>query len=210
MQRSILCPMAEVPQTGRRERLPVPTKLSGSFDPCLTPMKAIWELVYLDLGSVKLSPFERRYQQTAETGTRRVFVDKMCSFVPETTRLLRALGPALRTALFSRLNPRTRLNTHTGWSDLANHVLRVHIPLAVPGGDYSAGLCGTWVDGCVETHEAGRIVCFDDSKVHRAYNYTDEERVVLIVDLLRPSTLPPGHAVGGHTDALDEFIRSVG
>jgi len=150
------------------------------------------------------------YTFPANDLSRRKFVDKTCSFVPETTRLLRALGPALRTALFSRLNPRTRLNTHTGWSDLANHVLRVHIPLAVPGGDYSAGLCGTWVDGCVETHEAGRIVCFDDSKVHRAYNYTDEERVVLIVDLLRPSTLPPGHAVGGHTDALDEFIRSVG
>ena len=150
------------------------------------------------------------YTFPANDLSRRKFVDKTCAFVPETTRLLVSLGPALRTALFSRLNPRTRLNTHTGWSDLANHVLRVHIPLAVPGGDYSAGLCGTWVDGCVETHEAGRIVCFDDSKVHRAYNYSDEERVVLIVDLLRPSTLPPGHAVGGHTDALDEFIRSVG
>lgn len=150
------------------------------------------------------------YTFPANDLSRRKFVDKTCSFVPETTRLLKSLGPALRTALFSRLDPRTRLNTHTGWSDLANHVLRVHIPLAVPGGDYSAGLAGTWVDGCVETHEAGRIVCFDDSKVHRAYNYSDEERVVLIVDLLRPSTLPPGHAVGGHTDALDEFIRSVG
>jgi hypothetical protein len=71
------------------------------------------------------------------------FIETTCSFVPKTTALLRRLGPSLRTALFSRLDGRTTLGTHTGWSDLANHVLRVHVPLVVPPG----GLCGTWVDG---------------------------------------------------------------
>ena len=70
------------------------------------------------------------------------------------------------------------------------------------------GLCGTWVDGCVETHEEGRVICFDDSKVHRAFNYSNEERVVLIIDLARPEGLPLGTATGGHSDELDDFINA--
>ncbi|KAL3804508.1 hypothetical protein HJC23_002547 [Cyclotella cryptica] len=73
----------------------------------------------------------------------RKFIEKTCSFVPLTTSLLKGIGSPLRTALFSRLDKRTTLGTHTGWSDLANHVLRLHVPLFVPTGD----LCGTWVDG---------------------------------------------------------------
>ena len=168
--------------------------------------------------------------------SQRKFIHKTCSFVPETTKLLQTLGPHLRTALFSRLDPRARLGAHTGWFDLANHVIRVHIPLIVPGGKCSRskrnissnnnnsmsnkdvndddvnincniGLCGTWVDGCVETHEEGRVICFDDSKVHRAFNYSNEERVVLIIDLARPEGLPLGTATGGHSDELDDFIN---
>lgn len=140
--------------------------------------------------------------------SKRQFIPLTCGFVPETTRLLKSLGPYLRTALFSRLEPRTTLGAHTGWSDLANHVLRVHVPLKVPTGRGNDGLCGTWVDGCVETHCHGRIICFDDSKVHRAFNYSDEDRIVLIIDLARPEEeFPPGTATGGHTDELDKFIK---
>ena len=157
------------------------------------------------------------YTFPANDITQRKFIDKTCAFAPETARLLQTLGPTLRTALFSRLDPGARLGAHTGWADLANHVLRVHIPLVVPGGKYSkangsfnTGLCGTWVDGCVDTHEEGHIICFDDSKVHRAFNYSDEERIVLIVDLLRPQGLPKGTATGGHSDELNAFISGFG
>jgi aspartyl/asparaginyl beta-hydroxylase (cupin superfamily) len=136
----------------------------------------------------------------------RKFIDVTCAFVPQTVALLKEkLGDTLRTALFSRLDPQTTLEAHTGWQDLANHVMRVHIPLVVPAG----GLCGTWVDGCVETHQEGRPLCFDDAKVHRAFNYSKEERIVLILDLARPSYLPLGHATGGHTEELDSFINSL-
>jgi hypothetical protein len=75
--------------------------------------------------------------------SQRKFIETTCSFVPKTTALLKGIGPKLRTALFSRLDRQTTLGAHTGWSDLANYVLRVHIPLVVPPG----GSCGTWVDG---------------------------------------------------------------
>lgn len=97
-------------------------------------------------------------------------------------------------------------------ASLVRHT-QVHVPLVVPGDDaggndnFSAGLCGAWVDGCVETHDASRVLCFDDSKVHRAFNYSEEERVVLILDLARPGDLPTGTATGGHSNELDAFIQ---
>ena len=71
----------------------------------------------------------------------RKWIPKTCAFVPQTTLLLKELGPVLRTALFSRLEPHTTLGSHTGWADLANHVLRVHIPLVVPSNGSDDGLC---------------------------------------------------------------------
>ena len=66
--------------------------------------------------------------------------------------------------------------------------------------------CGTWVDGCVGN--SNEIVVFDDSKTHRAFNYAPtQERIVLIVDVVRPKELPEGTATGGHSDELDEFIQ---
>lgn len=137
------------------------------------------------------------------------WIPATCQLVPGTVALLQqhdVTSKFLRTALFSRLDPETTLEPHVGWADLANHVLRVHIPLVVPPG----GLCGTWVDGCVETHEEGRLICLDDGKLHRAFNYSKQPRIVLIVDLARPSMLPLGTATGGHSDELDQFIEQMG
>ena len=141
------------------------------------------------------------------------------SFVPRTCRLLEEAlrygnGQSyLRTALFSQMAPRSVLEEHTGWADLANHVLRLHIPLVVPNNIGNIGdnddLCGTWVDGCVETHAVGRPLLFDDSKTHRAFNYSDCDRIVLIVDLARPEKLPLGTAESGHTEELDSFIAQM-
>ncbi|CAB9504428.1 Aspartyl/Asparaginyl beta-hydroxylase [Seminavis robusta] len=134
------------------------------------------------------------------------WIDKTCAFVPRTVELLRAMNPLVRTALFSRLDPETTLEAHTGWSDLANHVLRCHLSLVVPDGE----VCGTWVDGCVATHKEGQFLCFDDSKTHRAFNYhKSQERIVLILDLARPDNLPIGTATGGHSDELDQFIAQM-
>lgn len=139
------------------------------------------------------------------------WVESTHCFCPRTCQILKSietedLGLVVRTALFSQLAPETTLEPHTGWADLANHVLRLHVPLIVPKGD----LCGTWVDGCVETHQEGRPLLFDDSKIHRAFNYhPTESRVVLIVDLARPRDLPLGYATGGHSEELDSFIQQM-
>lgn len=129
------------------------------------------------------------------------WIESTCAHCPKTAALLRLI-PDIRTALFSRLGPQTLVASHRGWADLANHVLRTHCCLHIPTG----GECGLIVDEEERLHRQGEILVFDDSKYHRAYNRTGEERVVLIVDISRPAHIPLGSATGGHTAELDKFI----
>ncbi|KAJ1424669.1 hypothetical protein B484DRAFT_316921, partial [Ochromonadaceae sp. CCMP2298] len=73
------------------------------------------------------------------------WIESTCAHCPHTTRLLRTLQPFIRTALFSKLGPGTKLSSHTGWADLANYVLRSHLCLDIP----TDGTCGLVVDGQV-------------------------------------------------------------
>ena len=75
-------------------------------------------------------PFVHTFPASDPAAT--TWIAPTCARCPATAAALRALGPRLRTALFSRLGPRTRLSAHTGWEDLANHVLRCHLGLTVP------------------------------------------------------------------------------
>jgi aspartyl/asparaginyl beta-hydroxylase (cupin superfamily) len=133
--------------------------------------------------------------------SKRSWIKSTCDHCPFTTSLLKEI-PNVRTALFSRLGAGTKLGLHTGWEDLANYVLRCHLALRVP----SAGSCGLYVSGEVRLHVQDEIIVFDDSKTHKAFNESCEDRIVLIVDILRPDYIPKGIAKGGHTKELDSFI----
>lgn len=100
--------------------------------------------------------------------SKKSWVASTCNACPKTTGLLKQL-PRIRTALFSKLGPGTQvfvffnfyiqilfmtqllvsqLSSHTGWADLANHVLRCHLCLDIP----SDGNCGLLVDGEVSCY----------------------------------------------------------
>ncbi len=86
---------------------------------------------------------------------------------------------------------------------MANHVLRCHLCLDIP----LDGNCGLLVDGEVQYHRPGEIIVFDDSKPHRAFNFSDTStRSVLIIDLVRPMNIPIGTATGAHTPELDNLV----
>eukprot|EP00605_Chrysophyceae_sp_TOSAG23-4_P000299 GSChrysophyteH1.ASY1.ANO1.344.1 assembled CDS len=135
--------------------------------------------------------------------SRSQWVGSTCKQCPYTVSLLKKI-PNIRTALFSRMSGGTDLMEHTGWCDLANYVLRVHICLDIPTDKES---CGLVVDGEVEHHKQGEILIFADSKSHKAFNNSEEERIVLIVDILRPVDIPLGTCVGGHTSQLNGLIN---
>lgn len=151
----------------------------------------------------RVVPFAHTFP--ADDESRRVWVESSAAAFPATVALLRRI-PGLRTALLSRLGPKTALASHQGWAQLSNHVLRCHIGVDVPGG--AAGrLSGVVVDDEIRHHAEGEMLVFDDSKVHSAFNHhPTRSRTVLIIDIARPPQVPPGCATGGTTEELEAFL----
>jgi aspartyl/asparaginyl beta-hydroxylase (cupin superfamily) len=81
-------------------------------------------------------------------------------------------------AFLSILKPRTRIPPHFG---LANYRLTVHLPLIVPAG------CGVAVAGEARETRFGRLMIFDDSYEHRAWNDSEAARIVLIFEIWHPA-----------------------
>jgi beta-hydroxylase len=105
-----------------------------------------------------------------------------CRRCPETARLLRAI-PGMKTAFFSILAPHGRLPLHRG---PYKGVLRLHLGLLIPQPEQ----CGIRVGSEVRHWQEGKVLIFDDTFLHEAWNDTDRHRVVLFVDLLRPARFP--------------------
>jgi hypothetical protein len=80
-------------------------------------------------------------------------------------------------AMFSVLQPRTRIPPHTG---IANTRLVVHLPLIVPDG------CGFRVGAETRVWREGHAWVFDDTIEHEAWNDSDAPRTVLICDVWNP------------------------
>ena len=80
-------------------------------------------------------------------------------------------------ALFSILAPHTHIQPHNG---MLNTRLICHLPLIVPPG------CRLRVANHTRSVAAGKMLIFDDSIEHEAWNDSDDIRVVLIFEIWRP------------------------
>jgi aspartate beta-hydroxylase len=81
------------------------------------------------------------------------------------------------TAMFSMLEPRTRIPAHTGTT---NARVTVHLPLVVPDG------CGFRVGAETREWREGECWAFDDTIEHEAWNDSDQPRAILILDAWNP------------------------
>jgi aspartate beta-hydroxylase len=80
-------------------------------------------------------------------------------------------------AVFSVLQPKTRIPPHTG---VSNTRLVVHLPLIVPEG------CGLRVGSETRAWREGQAWVFDDTIEHEAWNDSDQPRTILICDIWNP------------------------
>ncbi|HSO97812.1 MAG TPA: aspartyl/asparaginyl beta-hydroxylase domain-containing protein, partial [Solirubrobacteraceae bacterium] len=107
---------------------------------------------------------------------------EVCRACPTTTRVIESDG-AMRTAAgliyVSRMRPGTHIHPHRGPTNLR---LRCHLGISVPEGD-----CAIRVADESRRWSEGGCLLFDDSFEHEAWNHTDADRIVLIVDLWHPS-----------------------
>ena len=118
---------------------------------------------------------------------------EMC---PRTAALMRQI-PGMTTAMFSILSPRKHILDHRG---PYKGVLRYHLGLIVPE-DKAA--CRIRVGDDIRHWEEGKSMVFDDTYNHEVWNDTDETRVVLFVDVLRPLPSPES--------AINSFIvKAIG
>ena len=106
-----------------------------------------------------------------------------CARCPQTARALARI-PGLVTAFFSILSPGKHIPKHRG---VYKGLLRVHLGLRVPA---AAERCRMEIDGTTLHWKVGEAFVFDDTYQHEVWNDTDEERVVLIVDVFRPLPAP--------------------
>lgn len=100
---------------------------------------------------------------------------------PRTTALLRKI-PGIYQAFFSILDPAKSIPAHAG---TYYGYLRYHLGLRVPKNNPPT----MRVKDEFHTWEEGRSILFDDSWNHEVMNKSDDMRVVLIVDVLRPVPL---------------------
>ena len=105
--------------------------------------------------------------------------ERNCARCPETARLLRGV-PGLQSAWFSILAPRYHIPRHRG---VTKTLLRTHLGLIIPA---QRDKCVMQVDDRRVGWEPGKCLVFDDFYKHEVWNDTDEERVVLIFDFVRP------------------------
>jgi hypothetical protein len=100
-------------------------------------------------------------------------------------------------ALFSILKGGTHIPPHNG---MLNTRLICHLPLIVPPG------CRLRVGSETRTVEAGKVLLFDDSMEHEAWNDSRETRVILLFEVWRPE-LTEGEktALTGIFSAVDSY-----
>ncbi len=99
--------------------------------------------------------------------------------------------------LFSVLKPHTHIPPHSG---VLNTRLIVHLPLIVPHG------CRLRVGNDTRAVVAGKVMIFDDSIEHEAWNDSDETRVILLFEIWRPElTAAERHALTAMFEAIGTY-----
>jgi aspartate beta-hydroxylase len=132
-------------------------------------------------------------------------IEQRCARAPLTMAAVRRLPQAevdLRspTAMFSVLQPKTRIPPHTG---VANFRLVVHLPLVLPPG------CGFRVGGETREWRVGEAWVFDDTIEHEAWNDSDETRIILICDIWSPRLSPEERAAIRSVIAAADVFRGT-
>ncbi|CAN5381475.1 hypothetical protein BH10PSE7_BH10PSE7_23020 [soil metagenome] len=109
--------------------------------------------------------------------------EKAVAACPETWKAVQHI-PGLKTAMFSIFEPGKHLPAHRG---PYNGVLRLHLGLVVPE---PAEKIAIRVKDRICHWQEGKVLIFDDSFEHEAWNHSGQTRVVLFVDFMRPLRFP--------------------
>ncbi len=124
-----------------------------------------------------------------------------CSLCPKTYAVLQQI-PGLISADFSYLPAHTHIKAHKGFTPM---VLRAHLGLSIPN------KCGIRLEHETRKWEEGKLLVFDDSFEHEAWNESDEDRFVLMLDIVNPRWEYSAEQINRYKiETLnDEFMLSI-
>jgi len=184
----------------RQSELPVQPFYDPDAFPWVAALEANWRTIRAELDAVlahreALPNFQDistdQYNLTDDDRWKTFFLygygfrsDANCARCPATARLVEAI-PGMETAMFSILAPGKRIPPHDG---PYKGVLRYHLGLMVP--EAPVERVGIRVGDEIRAWSEGASLVFDDTYEHAAWNDTDETRVVLFVDVVRPLREP--------------------
>lgn len=100
---------------------------------------------------------------------------------PETMEVLKQI-PGLVSISFNLLESDSEIGRHFGET---NASIRVHLGLKIP----RQGNIGMKVNDEIQLWEEGKILAFCDGHQHEAWNKSEENRYILLLDILRPEFL---------------------
>ena len=87
---------------------------------------------------------------------------------------------------YSLLKPGTHIVPHKGYDDYSEKVYRFHMGMIVPEGDI-----GIRVEKDIRKWKNAKSFVFDDFMIHEAWNFTCQNRLVLIIDFLKNENILP-------------------
>ncbi|MCW3082754.1 MAG: hypothetical protein JWP12_120 [Bacteroidetes bacterium] len=105
--------------------------------------------------------------------------EERCKKCKKTIEILKKL-PGLVTIMVGVMEPHSKINGHRGDTDA---IYRCHLPLVVPG---TLPEIGFQVEEEKKSWVNGKLMVFNDAQFHQAWNDTDQRRVVLIFDVIKP------------------------
>lgn len=136
-----------------------------------------------------------------------IWVDFTCCKCPTITKYLKSIK-GLKLATLSKLSPHMKLIPHRGWANHSNYVIRCHFGIVVPDNCYISVQNDENDIEEIKFHKENEWIIFDDSKIHYAENKSDYERIVLIIDIQRPSHIKTGTSTVKDSKELIDFIEN--
>lgn len=134
-------------------------ELPGYFNSTMVEKKNTWKTISLNAWSVEV--YENH------------------KYFPKTLAIIKSL-PGVVSSSFSMLTPHAKILPHCGDT---NGIFRCHLGLSVPA---TLPACGFRVGNEWKSWEEGKLLLFIDANNHEAINNSNENRLIMIIDIIRP------------------------
>jgi beta-hydroxylase len=137
--------------------------------------------------------------------------NRNCKKFPNITKFLKKIKN-LKIASLSKIGPKTKLIPHYGYASYSNNILRCHYGLILPkntNDSYISVQDNKFDKAEIQSHKLYDWIIFDDSKLHYAVNNSNEERIVLIIDIERPINIKKGVSNSSDGKELLELVNEI-